>query len=270
MPTVTVPGWTLHYDVTDMVPPWVQDPETLVFHHGLGASGGIWAGWLPVLAGHYRLVRFDMRGHGRSVAAPPDAPFSLADLTHDLLAVADAAGCGRFHLVGESMGGTIALKTAIEQPQRVLTLTVSNGAHLGASIQSVQDWAGIIAQRGMAGWSAHMMERRFFPGTLPEEAWRWYERQQAQAAPAVLLHALGLLVGTDLSAALGRAQLPVLLLHGDSSPFIPVAAMADLQARLPQARLRVFPHARHGLPFSHARECAQELERFLAERRPGA
>ena len=180
MPSVTVPGWTLHYDVTDLVPPWRGQPETIVFHHGLGGSAATWAGWLPVLAERYRIVRFDMRGHGRSVPAGGGGEFTLDDLTGDLFAVADAAGCERFHAVGESMGGTIALQAAVQRPRRLRTLTVSNGAHLGASIRSVQDWEAIIAQRGMAGWSAHMMERRFFPGAITEQMWRWYEGDPTQ------------------------------------------------------------------------------------------
>ena len=58
--------------------------------------------------------------------------------------------------------------------------------------------------------------------------------------------------------------MPVLLLHPDSSPFIPVALMAELREALSDARLRVFPRARHGLPFSHAGECAQEMARFVS------
>jgi pimeloyl-ACP methyl ester carboxylesterase len=60
----------------------------------------------------------------------------------------------------------------------------------------------------------------------------------------------------------------VLLLHGDSSPFIPVSVMADLKSRLPDARLQVFAHARHGLPFSHAKECARVLRGFLEDSGP--
>jgi pimeloyl-ACP methyl ester carboxylesterase len=59
--------------------------------------------------------------------------------------------------------------------------------------------------------------------------------------------------------------MPVLLMHGDSSPFIPVPVMTDLKARLKEARLQVFAHARHGLPFSHGRQCAATLRAFLAE-----
>jgi pimeloyl-ACP methyl ester carboxylesterase len=59
--------------------------------------------------------------------------------------------------------------------------------------------------------------------------------------------------------------MPVLLLHPDASPFIPLALMAELNAALPDSRLRVFAHTRHGLPFSHAQECAAEYARFLRE-----
>jgi pimeloyl-ACP methyl ester carboxylesterase len=83
-----------------------------------------------------------------------------------------------------------------------------------------------------------------------------------------VLDALGVLVGTDLTPQLGSLRIPVLLLHPDGSPFIPVPMAVELQRLLPNARLRVFEHARHGLPFSHADECAQALRAFL-DSRPG-
>ncbi len=247
----------------DLTPPWQSGTETILFHHGLGATSGAWAAWLPVLAGRYRLVTFDMRGHGRSEHPQPGAALDLARLGEDLFAVADAAGAERFHLVGESIGGTIALAAAIEQPARVLSLTVSNGAHLGGSIQSIDDWQQIVDAGGMAAWSRHMMGKRFFDGAISEAMWRWYEREQAAASPDVVLRAVRLLAGADLSPRLSAVRMPVLLLHADSSPFIPVAVMADLKARLPDARLQVFAHTRHGLPFSHAEACARALYQFL-------
>jgi pimeloyl-ACP methyl ester carboxylesterase len=109
------------------------------------------------------------------------------------------------------------------------------------------------------------MQKRFFDGAITEEMWRWYEQEQAGASPQFVLDAVRLLAGADLSPELGAVRMPVLLLHGDSSPFIPVPVMADLKSRLADARLHVFAHARHGLPFSHAKECAQVLRDFLDE-----
>jgi pimeloyl-ACP methyl ester carboxylesterase len=263
MPSVAVPGSTLHYDVVDLTLPWIDQPQTILFHHGLGASSRTWAGWLPVLADRYRLVRFDMRGHGRSTYTESGTALSLETLADDVFAVADAVGAQRFHLVGESIGGTIALLAAIRRGERIGTLTVSNGAHVGGTIQSTQDWQQVIGSGGMAQWSAQMMPKRFFEGGVAEAMWKWYEREQASANPDFVLSGLRLLVGADLSPQLDKVRMPVLLLHGDSSPFIAPAVLADLKARLPDARLQVFAHARHGLPFSHAQECAQTLRRFL-------
>jgi 3-oxoadipate enol-lactonase len=99
MPFAHTDAGTLHYEVCDVVPPWVPDPQTIVFHHGVAASLDIWAGWLPVLATHYRLVRFDMRGFGGSYVPPAGFAWSFERLVEDLLAVADAAAAPRFHLV---------------------------------------------------------------------------------------------------------------------------------------------------------------------------
>jgi pimeloyl-ACP methyl ester carboxylesterase len=265
MPALPVDGCNLHYDVVDRTSPWIADPETILFHHGLGATSGTWAGWIPLLIDRYRLLFFDMRGHGRSSHPAPGAPLSLDRLVEDLFAVADAAGARTFHLVGESIGGTLALKAAIGRPERIRTLTVSNGAHMGGSIRSIDDWQQIMEARGMEGWSQHMMKGRFFDGAVTEAMLQWYEREQAAASRDMVLRSVRLLAGADLSGELGSVRMPVLLLHGDSSPFIPVAVIADLKSKLDDARLQVFAHAKHGLPFSHARECAQTLRGFLEE-----
>jgi pimeloyl-ACP methyl ester carboxylesterase len=66
-----------------------------------------------------------------------------------------------------------------------------------------------------------------------------------------------------LRPQLPSVQCPVLLLHGDRSPFVPVNVMVDMHHGLPNSRLQVFARARHGLPFSHARQCAETLREFL-------
>ena len=91
----------------------------------------------------------------------------------------------------------------------------------------------------------------------------WYQTQQASAEPRAILDAAAMLLGVDLLPDLHRVTCPVLLLHPDSSPFIPVETTAALKRTLPDARLRVFPRARHGLPFSHAAECAVALAEFI-------
>ena len=255
-------GGTIAYEVCDHAAAWESPAPTVLFHHGLGACSACWDGWTPALVGRYRLVRFDMRGHGAS-PVPAGFVWSLDAMVADVQAGADAAGAERFHLVGESTGGTVALAVAARYPERVLSVTVSNGAHRGGSIRNLEPWKRIIDEEGMAGWSAYMMGQRFFAGRLTEAMERWYRTQQASADPEAILGVAAMLAGVDLRPELDRVTCPVLLLHPDSSPFIPVETMAELQRALPDARLRVFPHARHGLPFSHAAECAAAVADFI-------
>ncbi len=257
---------SLAVELIDLTPLWVEEPETVVMHHGIGAVRAIWRGWLPALADQYRVLLFDMRGHGESRPAE-SVPLSLALLADDLLAVMDAAGLARAHLVSESIGGTIALAAALRAPDRVHTLTISNGAHAGARLEALHDWREIMGRGGMAGWSAHMMPHRFFPGGISSAQWRWFERIQAEADRDVVLGAVAALVGADLSDAVSALPCPLLLMHPDSSPFIPVPVVDDLRRRVRDARLHVIGRARHGMPVSHAATCSALLRGFLDEAR---
>jgi len=263
MPLAATPHGTLHYDVVDFVAPWQPPRLPILFHHGIGASAGIWAGWRPALADAHRLVTFDMRGYGRSTIPAADFRWSLDLLVDDLFAVADAAGLPRFHLVGESIGGTVALAAALARPARIATLTVSNGAHLGASIQRVEAWRRQLDEGGSKGWSDAFLRDRFHDDALSAERRAWFAAEQEKWSRDSILNALGVLIGTDLTPRLADMKCPTLLLHPDGSPFIPATIMAALHERLPDSELNVFGRSRHGLPFSHAAQCAQALRTFL-------
>lgn len=267
MPLAYTAQGPLHYDVVDQVAPWQQKRLPILFHHGIGASPGIWAGWQPALADAFRLATFDMRGYGRSTIPAEDFEWSLDLLVDDLFAVADAVGAERFHLVGESIGGTVALAAALARPGRIATLTVSNGAHLGASIQRVEAWRRQLDEGGSKGWSDAFLRDRFHDAAVPPEQLAWFAAEQEKWSRASILNALGVLIGTDLTRRLPEIKCPTLLLHPDGSPFIPVSVMADLLKGLPDAELNVFGRSRHGLPFSHSVQCAQALRSFLDSRR---
>jgi pimeloyl-ACP methyl ester carboxylesterase len=269
MPLAATKQGTLHYDVIDQVAPWQGPREAVVFHHGIGGSAGIWAGWWSALVDGYRLVAFDMRGCGRSIIPPADFAWSLDLLVDDLFAVADAAGLERFHLVGESIGGTVALAAALARPERIATLTVSNGAHLGTSIQRVEAWQRQLDSGGVKAWSDAFLPDRFHDDALSPERMAWFAAQQEAWPRESILNALRVLVGTDLSSRLRDIRCPTLLLHPDGSPFIPVPVMAELHRLLPNAQLNVIGHARHGLPYSHAKQCASLLRTFLDSRIAG-
>lgn len=267
MPFVERPGCRLFYTVVDVTAPWVQDAPAIIFHHGVSATGALWSDWIPVLCDKFRLVLFDTRGFGRSTPHPGDAAWSMELLVDDILAVADAERLERFHLVGESAGGTVALAAALSHPGRLVSLTVSNAAHLGTAVRNVRGlWGERIAGDGQEEWAAQMMQWRFFPGALPEEKHRWFFEQHATCSAEATLALADLLLRTDLSDRVQAIETPTLILSPDSSPFIPVEIAADLRAKVAGSELQVFPHSRHGLPLSHGRECARALRMFLRRR----
>lgn len=263
MPLATTRQGSLHYEIVDRVAPARAPREAVLFHHGIGASAGIWAAWFPALADAHRLVSFDMRGYRRSPVPAADFAWSLEQMVDDLFAVADAAGVQRFHLAGESIGGTVALAAALARPQRIATLTVSNGAHLGASIQRADAWRRQLDDGGVKGWSDAFLRDRFHDDALSADQRAWFAAQQEKWPRESILNALRVLIGTDLSPRLKDITQPTLLLHPDGSPFIPVPVMADLHRLLPDAELNVIGHSRHGLPYSHATVCASLLRAFL-------
>ena len=266
MPMIETGSGALYYDLCDVVPAWIENPQTIIFHHGIAANTHIWADWLPVLATRYRLLRFDMRGFGKSAQPARDYRWSFEGLVDDLLKVADAAGAERFHLVGESIGGTVALACALAAPRRLLSLTLSNAAARGGLVANVKGWREVLAQEGQSGWARLLMESRFHSGVLDPKLHAWYLRVHETCSMDATLGLADLLLGADLTPRLSEIIVPTLLLSPQSSPFIPLEVMAAMRAAIPGAELQVFAHSRHGLPLSHGRACADTLAAFLARR----
>lgn len=253
----------LYYDLCDIVPDWIESPQTIIFHHGIGANTHIWADWPPVLATQYRLVRFDMRGFGESVVPPKDFVWSFDGLVDDLLQVADATDAQRFHLVGESIGGTAALAAALSHPQRILSLTLSNAAARGGLVGNVKGWREMVTQSGQIGWAKQMMQWRFHPNALDPDVHAWYLHVHETCSFDATAGLADLLLSSDLTPRLKEINVPTLLLSPEASPFIPLEVMAAMRTAIPNAELQVFAHSKHGLPLSHGQACARALKDFL-------
>lgn len=267
MPFAKTPSGDLYYEICDLTPPWVDDPQTIIFHHGVAAHVAIWTPWLGVLAGKYRLVRFDMRGYGQSVKPDADYKWSFSGLVDDLMHVADAVDAKQFHLVGESIGGTAAVAFALSsQKTRLLSLTLTNAAVKGGLLGNVNVWREMFKTGGQKKWAAQMMEWRFRPNALDPKAFHWYLNLHETCSKDACLGLADMLLAADFTAELGNIRTPTLLLSPDDSPFIPARIMANMREEIPDAELEVFANSRHGLPLSHGEACARVLADFLERR----
>lgn len=259
-------GAVLHSEIIDLTPPWLIDPPTIVMSHGVATDCEIWNGWLPHLVAHARIVRFDSRGFGRS-PMPAGEGWKLETWAADILAVADVAGADRFHLLAESAAGAAALHVASgASASRVLSVATCSAPYRGSDLPRVADWRQRLEREGMAAWAARMMTERFHEGALSPGAADWFAVRQAAADPAVLANVAEGLMGVDLSDALPRIAVPALIMAADGSPYVTVEIARAMQRLIPDAELRIVPHSRHGIPFSHADACAADYLAFLRRR----
>jgi len=263
MKSVSVPGGHLAFRTIDFTPPWVEKPETVVFHHGIGATSEMWLGWLPLLIDRFRVVLFDFRGFGKSSRPDADFVWALDTFSSDLIAVADASGTDRFHLIGESFGGTISLHAAARLGRRLISVTCIATPHRGDAVGVIDRWnAYAQTDAGMESWSNELMAARFYPGAISEQALAWFSEQQSRTPTEIVDRVPPLVQSTDLAPLLNGLPTPALLMCGDSSPFVEVEHVSELRRLLPNSEMHVFNHTRHGLAFSHPRECSEIFTEF--------
>ena len=123
MPRATVNGCELFYVVDDYTDPWIPH-EAVLMHHGFARSHRWLYGWVPTLARHYAVVRFDARGMGDSQSAPWDFPWSLEAFSDDVLGLMNVLGLEKVHFIGDSMGGLVGATFAAKHSDRLHTLVL--------------------------------------------------------------------------------------------------------------------------------------------------
>lgn len=210
MPTLTLKdGLGLFYCVDDFTDPWTK-PPTVLLHHGNAKNHRLWYAWVPVLARHYRVVRFDARGFGESSVPPSGFPWSLDVFASDILTLLDHLGLEKVHFIGETVGGTIGMYFASEHAARVRSLTVCTSPFKCTGPYYV-DSAKMVEEKGVEAWARHSMVRRLEKGSDPKH-YEWYTQQMARTKPWVVIETLRYLAGKDLSDRLRRIRVPTLIL----------------------------------------------------------
>ncbi len=103
-----------------------EDAPPLILSSGLGGSASYWTPNLPALTEHFRVIVYDHRGTGRSDRALPDV-VTVEQFADDMLALMDALGIARAHIVGHAAGGVAGLALALRAPERLDKLVIVNG-----------------------------------------------------------------------------------------------------------------------------------------------
>jgi 3-oxoadipate enol-lactonase len=210
---------------------------TILFAHSVGCDLSLWDAQVEALAGRYRILRYDARGHGRSQA--PEGDYTIAQLAGDALAVLDATATERAHLCGLSLGGTLGQWLALHAPERLESLVLCDtAARLGdaAGWQARMDKARTDGMEAMADFSM----TRFFSDRFRERepATVGHFREVFAATPAAgYAGCAAVLRDCDFTGEVERIRSPTLVIGGVLDAPTPPADSEFLASRISGARL---------------------------------
>jgi 3-oxoadipate enol-lactonase len=212
------------------------DAPVVVLSSSLGATRAMWDPQVPGLAERHRVVTYDTRGHGGSPA--PDGPYSLDDLTDDLVALLDRLGVERASVVGLSLGGMTGMRLAAREPGRVDRLALM-------CTSAKVDPEGFLdrAAQARAGGTAPL---------APTVVGRWLTPAHAAAHPELVAELEAMVAAADdegyaacceaiaaldLRADLPRIAAPTLVVSGADDPATPPEHQRLIAEGIPGAQL---------------------------------
>lgn len=213
------------------------DAPVVMLAHGLLADHTMWDGLVRLLAPHHRVLRYDLRGHGRS--SVPALPWTMDRLATDAVALLDALGLQKVHFIGSSLGGMIGQQLGAHHGDRFHSLTLAN---TGAVQPAPAAWDERIAVARAKGTAA------LADGTLQ----RWFTPAFALEAPSELQRMRDILSGTAVEGFAGAAQvvrdldqldllssiqIPVLIVAGAQDQATPPAQSLQMHEAIRGSRL---------------------------------
>ena len=252
------PVTMLHVDV-------YGEGRDIVLLHGWGMHGGLFRGLAQQLATAFRVTVVDLPGHGKSCYAQQR---EIAQWASAVLEAAPPQACW----IGWSLGGLVALAAVSAAPQRCrgLVLLASTPKFVASA-----DWPNAV-DKGVFDQFAQQLEAdaertlgRFLAlqtrgsenssDTLRRVRTELVSRPQA--APEALRAGLGLLLSADFRGVLSNCNIPLFGLFGERDTLVPAQVANDL----PGLRSAVIAGAGHAPFISHARQCSEQVKRWLVE-----
>jgi 3-oxoadipate enol-lactonase len=241
MAYATINGVKLHYraDGSNLDAPW------LVLSNSLGSDVGMWVPQMQKFAERFRVLRYDTRGHGRSEA--PQGPYTIEQLTGDVIGLMDHLDIERAHFLGLSMGGLTGVGLGARYGNRFERIVLSNTA---AKIGSPEVWvprAAKAREEGLAGMADTVLERWLTPATVARAPLAHamlrdtlvHTDREGYAASCEAINV------TDLRVEARSIRRPVLVIAGARDRSTPPELGRELADSIPGARFVEFADASH-------------------------
>jgi 3-oxoadipate enol-lactonase len=224
-----------------------ENAPVVMFSHSLATNYTMWSPQIDALQAHYRVLRYDTRGHGQSSA--PAGAYDLTTLAADAVGLIDALDIARVNWVGLSMGGMIGQVMGLDHGDRIGAMVLCDTAS-AVPAAAAATWGERIANAHANG-----MEPLVEP-TIE----RWFTPPYIEAAPAVVNPVRTMIRTTpvdgyvgcceairtlNLTARLSAIDRPTLVMVGEEDVGTPVAVSEAIVAEIDGAELVVLPSASH-------------------------
>lgn len=254
-----VNGTRLYYETAGSGSP-------VVFIHGLGSNLSFWDAQLEAFAKHYFVIRYDLRGHGKSTL--PSEPYAH---DADLNALLAHLNVPKAHLIGQSLGGEVAINFALAYPKKTLSLVLADSALDGHewSQEWGESWLPIVAAAplGRDTWLpivlAHSMFEPGFRNTAVKarltEIFSSYTAWHFMNADPVIQN------DPPASERIEQLRVPTLILNGELEPPDFQAISKLLEEKLPNARKLEFSDTGHVLPLENPEKFNEVVLNFLVK-----
>ena len=242
-----------------------EDAPALVLVNSLGTDARIWDSVIARLAGRYRVISYDKRGHGLSDS--PGGDYSLDDHVSDLAGLLQFLGIERVALAGVSVGGLIAQDFALRYPDRLAALVLCDTA---AKVGDVAMWHERIAtarQLGLAALAEPVMARWFterFRRERPAEVAGW-RNMLARMPVDGYAGTCAALRDADLRGAIAAITVPTLVVVGEQDLATPVELVGGMAQAIPGSQFVTIPDCGHIPSIEQPQALTALMTRFLNE-----
>lgn len=226
--------------------------EPLIMLRGLGRTVRHWAGFEKMIARHFRVFTFDLRGIDTN-RIPAKLSTSVYDLAEDVIALMDHHKLKKAHLLGVSLGGMVALAAGISYPERIRSLIIVNSSIAGQGVLRLTPEA--LASISSAAWDQAGMERRLIdvltgPDITPDrkqEIVQLYDEIKADLGMNAKTVAIQLASAARFFAGkkLKKLTVPTLVIYGSHDKFVPAINSKRIAALIPDAKILELKNAGH-------------------------
>jgi 3-oxoadipate enol-lactonase len=259
MPKLHTRDIDIYYEITG-------EGEPLLLIHGLGSSTQSWQMQIPVFSAYYKVVTFDLRGHGRS--DKPLGPYDISMFAADTAELMKSLRLPSAHVVGFSLGGMVGFQLCLDAPDMVKSLVVVNSPVTGyrqSLREGFESWKHFTrVQLTGIGKEKQSNGEQLFPKE-DEEQWgqTLTERFGINSMLAQVNSFWAILKG-NVTDDLSLINCPTLVIASDED-YVPVSVKSAYVSRIPRAEIVVIPNSRHAVPIEQSERFNAVLLDFLSE-----